>query len=120
MKASHSCFPRSTIRAGDVRRRWLEVVNLVQSALKNSLSTELEKRTATQVLTGHAETIPLALMLRDNVPVNAPLDFIKTQKLTEIEKLSKDMSEIHKQVVVKTTRDRKADIQKHNDKTHVR
>jgi hypothetical protein len=33
--------------------------------------------------------------LRDNVPVNAPLDFIKAQKLMEVEKLSRAMTEIH-------------------------
>jgi hypothetical protein len=54
------------------------------------------------------------------VPVNAPLDFIKTQKLMEVEKLSKAMTEIHAQVAEKVTRDRKAAVQKHNDKTHVR
>jgi hypothetical protein len=59
-------------------------------------------------------------MLKDNVPVNAPLDFIKAQKLTEVENLSKAMTEIHAQVAEKATRDRKAAIQKHNDKTHVR
>jgi hypothetical protein len=73
-----------------------------------------------QVFTGHAETTPLALMLKDNVPVNAPLDFIKAQKLMEVEKLSKAMTEIHGQVAEKATRDRKAAIQKHNEKTHVR
>jgi hypothetical protein len=73
-----------------------------------------------QVLTGHAETTPLALMLKDNVPVSAPLDFIKAQKLMEVEKLSKAMTEIHAQVAEKATRDRKAAIQKHNEKTHVR
>jgi hypothetical protein len=72
-----------------------------------------------QVFTGHAETIPLSLMLKDNVPVNAPLDFVKAQKLMEVEKLSKAMTEIHAQVGEKATRDRKAAIQKHNDKTHV-
>jgi hypothetical protein len=30
-----------------------------------------------QVFTGNAETTLLALMLKDNLPVNAPLDFIK-------------------------------------------
>jgi hypothetical protein len=58
-------------------------------------------------------------MLEDNVPVNAPLDFIQAQKLMEIEKLSKAMTEIHAQVAEKATRDRKAASQKHNDKTHV-
>jgi IS30 family transposase len=56
---------------------WPEVVNMVQSILNNSLSTRLNKRTPMQVFTGHAETTPLAQMLKDNVPVNAPLDFIK-------------------------------------------
>jgi hypothetical protein len=42
---------------------WPEVVNMVQSALNNSLSTRLNKRTPMQVFTGHAETSPLALML---------------------------------------------------------
>jgi hypothetical protein len=73
-----------------------------------------------QVSTGHAETTPLALMLKDNVPVNAPLDFVKAQKLIEVEKLSKAMTKIHAQVAEKATRDRKAAIHKHNDKMHVR
>jgi hypothetical protein len=58
-------------------------------------------------------------MLKNNVPVNAPLVFIKAQKLM-VEKLSRAMTEIHAQVAEKATRDRKAAIQKHNDKTHVR
>jgi hypothetical protein len=99
---------------------WPEVVNMVQSVLNNSLSTRLNKRTPMQVFTGHAETTPLAVMLKDNVPVNAPLDYIKAQKLMEVEKLSKAMTEIPAQVAEKATRDRKAAIQKHNDKTHVR
>jgi hypothetical protein len=73
-----------------------------------------------QVVTGHTETTPLALMLKNNVPVNAPLYFTKAQKLMEVEKLSRAMTEIHAQVAEKDTRDRKAAIQKHNDKTHVR
>jgi hypothetical protein len=72
-----------------------------------------------QVFTGHAETTPLALMLKDNVPVSAPLIFIKAQKLMEVENMSKPITEVHAQVAEKTTRDRKAAIQKHNDKTHV-
>jgi hypothetical protein len=68
---------------------------MVQSILNNSLSTRLNKRTPMQVFTGHGQTTPLALMLKDNVPVNAPLDFIKAQKLMEVEKLSKAMTEIH-------------------------
>jgi hypothetical protein len=99
---------------------WPEVVNMVQSVLNNSLSTSLNKRTPMQVSTRHAETTSLALMLKDNVPVSAPLDFIKAQMLMEVEKLSKDMAKIHAQVVEKATRDRKAAIQMHNDKTHVR
>jgi hypothetical protein len=58
--------------------------------------------------------------LKDNLPVNAPLDFIKAQKLMEVEKLSRAMTEIDAKVAEKATRDRKAAIQKHNDKTHVR
>jgi hypothetical protein len=73
-----------------------------------------------QVFNGLAETTPLALMLKDNVPVNAPLDFINAQKLLEVERLSKALSEIHAQVAEKATRDRKASFQKHNEKTHVR
>jgi Chromo (CHRromatin Organisation MOdifier) domain len=104
---------------------WPEAVNLVQSVLNNSLSTRLNKRTPMQVLTGHAETTPLALVLKDNVSVIVPLDFIKAQMVVEVEKLSKAMTEIHAQVAKKATRDRKAAIQKHNvrffnDKTHVR
>jgi hypothetical protein len=99
---------------------WPKVVSMVQSVLNKSSSTRLNKRTPMQVFTGHAETTPLSLMLKDNVPVNAPLDFIKAQKLMEVEKLSTAMTEIHTQVAEKATRDRKAAIQKHNDKTHVR
>jgi hypothetical protein len=59
-------------------------------------------------------------MLKDNVPVNAPLDFIKAQKLVEVEKLSKAMTAIHAQVAEKATRDRKVAIQKHKDMMHAR
>jgi hypothetical protein len=99
---------------------WPEVVNMVQSVLNNSLSTRLNKRTPMQVFTGHGETTPLALMFKNNVPVNAPLDFIKAQKLVEVVNLSKVMTEIHAQVAEKATRDSKAAIQKHINKTHVR
>jgi hypothetical protein len=100
--------------------QWPGVVNMVQSVLNNSLSTRLNKRTPMQVFTGQAETTPLALMLKDNVPVNVPMDFIKAQKLMDVEKRSRAMTEIHAQVAEKATRDRKAAIQRHNDKTHVR
>jgi hypothetical protein len=59
-------------------------------------------------------------MLKDIVPVYEPLNFIKAQKLMEVEKLSKAMTEIHAQVAEKATRDRKAAIQKYNDMTYVR
>jgi hypothetical protein len=98
--------------------RWPEVVSMVLSVLNNSLSTRLNKRTPMLVFTGHADT-PLALMLKDNVPVNAPLDFVKAQKLMDIERLSKAMTKIHAQVAEKATRDLKAAIKEHNDKTHV-
>jgi Integrase core domain/Integrase zinc binding domain len=99
---------------------WIEVVNIVQSVLNNSSSTRPNKRTPMQVFTGHAETTPLALILKENVPVIAPLEFIKARKLMEVEKLSKAMTEFHAQVAEEATRDCKADIQKHNEKTHVR
>jgi hypothetical protein len=98
---------------------WPGVVNLVQSVLNNSLSKRLNKRKPMQVLTGHAETPLLALMLKDNVPVNEYANLIQAQKLVEFEKISKAMTEIHAQVVEKAKRDRKAATQKHSDKTHV-
>jgi hypothetical protein len=73
-----------------------------------------------QVFTGLAETTPLALVFKDNVPANAPFDLINAKKLMEIDNLSEAMAEIHAQVAEKDTRDRKVAIQKHNDKTHVR
>jgi hypothetical protein len=101
---------------------WPKVVNLVQGVLNNSLSTCLNKRMPLKAFTGHAETTSLARILKDNVPVNVPLDFIKAQNLVVVEKLSKDITETetHAQVAEKATRDRKAAVQKHNDKTHVR
>jgi transposase InsO family protein len=63
---------------------WPEVVNMVQSVLNNSSSTRLNKMTPMQVFTGHAETTPLSLMLNNNVPVNAPLDFVKAQKRIKV------------------------------------
>jgi hypothetical protein len=71
-----------------------------------------------QDFTGNAETNTLALMLQDNVPVKAPLDFIKAQKLMEVEKLIKTIMMIHVQMAEEATRDRKSNIQNHNNKTH--
>jgi hypothetical protein len=100
--------------------KWPEVVKMAQSVLNNSPSTRLNKTTSMTVFTRHAETNPLALMLKDNVPVNAPLDFIKAQKLMEVGHLTKTVVEIHAQVAEKATRDRKADTKKHKNKTYVR
>jgi uncharacterized protein YueI len=80
---------------------------MVQRILNNSLSTRLNKRTPMLVFTGHEETTPLALMVKSNVPVNAPLDFIKAQKLMEVKKMSKVTTEIHAQVAEKATHSRK-------------
>jgi hypothetical protein len=74
---------------------WPEVVNLVQSVQNNSLSPRLNKRTLFQVFTGQAETTPFAPMLKNKVSVNAPLDFIKAQKLLEVENISKAMTKFH-------------------------
>jgi hypothetical protein len=60
---------------------------MVQSVLNNSLLTRLNKSTPMKVFTGHAEITQLVLMLKDNVPVNAPLDYIKAKKHMEGEKL---------------------------------
>jgi uncharacterized protein YueI len=75
-----------------------EVVNLVRSVLNNSLSTMMNRRTPMQVVAEQADTTPLALMLKYNLPVNAPLDYIKAQRLMEVENLSKTMTKIHAQV----------------------
>jgi Integrase zinc binding domain len=99
---------------------WPEVANMVQSVVNNSLSTRPNRKTSMHVSTGHAETTPLALMLKDNVPVNAPMDFIKAQKLMEVLNLSEAESEIRAQVAEKAKRYCKESIQKPNDKTHVR
>jgi hypothetical protein len=56
---------------------WPKVAIIVQRFPNNCLSTRLNKRTPMQVLTKHAETSPLVLMLKYNVPDNAPLDIIK-------------------------------------------
>jgi hypothetical protein len=56
---------------------WPEGINLVQGVLNNSLSTRLNKTTPMQVFFGNAGKTPLALMLKDNVPISAPFDFIK-------------------------------------------
>jgi Integrase core domain len=60
---------------------WLEVASMVKSFLNKFLSTRLNKRTPMQFFTGHAETTPLALMLKNNVPANVPLDIIKPRRL---------------------------------------
>jgi hypothetical protein len=64
---------------------WPEVINMVQSVLNNSLSTRLNSRTPMKVCSGHAKTTPLALMLKNNAPVKAPLDFIKAKRITEVQ-----------------------------------
>jgi hypothetical protein len=67
-----------------------------------------------QVFTGRAEKIPLALMLKENVPANLPLDFIQAQKLMEVDKLSKTMTEIYQQVAEKAPRGSTRALAKHS------
>jgi hypothetical protein len=49
------------------------VVNLIKTVLNNSLSMSLNRRALMQIFSVHAETTPLALMLKDNVPIKEPL-----------------------------------------------
>jgi transposase InsO family protein len=67
---------------------WPEVVNLVQSVLINTLSARLNKRTPVKVFAGNTETTPLMMMLKEGLLVKATLDFVKAQKLMEVEMLS--------------------------------
>jgi hypothetical protein len=69
-----------------------EVVNLVQRVLKISMSTRLNWRMPMQVFTEHVKTISLALMFKEHVPVNAPLDLSKRRNVWKAEKLSMAMS----------------------------
>jgi hypothetical protein len=89
---------------------WSEVSNVVQSALNNSPSNRLNKWAPMRAFSGHPETTPSAAMLKDNVPVNAPLDVITTQKLMKVEKLSKAMAGLQAHVAETATRDRKTTI----------
>jgi hypothetical protein len=98
---------------------WPELVNLIQSVLKNSLSTRLKKWTPMQMFTEHAEMISLSLMLLENVSVNGDLQLIKVQNNQKAEKLSKAMTEIQAQMAEKDKPDRKAAFHKHNEKMHV-
>jgi hypothetical protein len=66
-----------------------------------------------QVFTGHAEMTPLALMLKDSVP-------IKSQKLMEVEKLSKTMTESHAHVTREMLHVMEKLQFKKNEMTHVR
>jgi hypothetical protein len=66
---------------------WPEAVNLVQNVLNNSPPKRLNKRTPMNVFSGHAEKTLLMLMLKNNVPINAPLDFTNAQKVMKVEKL---------------------------------
>jgi hypothetical protein len=94
---------------------WPEVVNLIQS-VPNILFRRSEHEDAHASLHWTRGDDPSELLLKDNVPVNVPLDFIKAEKLVYVEKLSKTMTEIHTQAAQRDTRDRIAAIQKHNDK----
>jgi hypothetical protein len=87
---------------------WPKVVDLVEIVLNNSLSTRLNTRTFMQIFTERAEMTPMASMLKFNVAVNAPLDFIKAHKLVEFEELSKTMTKIHAQVAKNDRLDLKA------------
>jgi hypothetical protein len=49
-------------------------------------------------------------MLKKNVFVNAPLDFIKAQRLITVEMLSNTITEIHAEVAERARRGRKAAI----------
>jgi hypothetical protein len=87
---------------------WPEAINMVLRVLNNHLATKLNRRTPMQVFSGHTDTTPLALRVKENVPVNVSLDFIKAQKLMEFEKFSKAMTEIYAQVAETATPNRKS------------
>jgi ribose 1,5-bisphosphokinase PhnN len=84
MQASHTCSPCSTTKAEDVRRR-VTRSDLFGAENPEQFSIDTaEEENAHASLHWNAETTSVALMLKDNVFVNAPHDFIKAQKLMEV------------------------------------
>jgi hypothetical protein len=99
---------------------WDKVVPVIQSVLNNSPASRLQNRTPMYVFTSHKDTTPLALILEGVKEVEiASFDFIKAQKLIEMEKTAKIMAEIHTQVVAQSTKTRTRAIDADNRKTHV-
>jgi uncharacterized protein YhfF len=99
---------------------WDKVVPVIQSVLNNSPASRLQNRTPIYVFTSHKDTTPLALILKGEEEVEmASIDFIKAQKLMEMEETAKIMAEIHTQVVAQSTKTRTRAIDAHNRKTHV-
>jgi Integrase core domain/Integrase zinc binding domain len=79
---------------------WDKVVPVIQSVLNNSPASRLQNRTPMYVFTSHKDTTPHALILKGEEEVEiASIDFIKAQKLMEMEKTAKIMAEIHTHVV---------------------
>jgi hypothetical protein len=96
------------------------VVPVIQSVLNNSPASRLQNRTPMYVFISHKDTTSLALILKGEEEVEiASIDFIKAQKLIEMQKTAKIMAEIHTQVVAQSTKTRTRAIDAHNWKTHV-
>jgi hypothetical protein len=119
-KASHTRFSCSAIRAEDVRRRVARSGRSGTERPEQFFIDKAEQEDADESLHWTRGDYTTRADVEGQRACQRALDFIKAQKLMKVEKLSKAMTKIHAQVADEATRDRKAAIQKHNDKTHVR
>ena len=98
---------------------WPHVLHIVQSVLNNSVVASLGNRAPITVFTGREPDSPLKFLLPPAVAKPRAIAEVKLLQSIKIEGLHKSLEAIHRDVTERKTKQRCADVKRHNAKTFV-
>jgi hypothetical protein len=94
------------------------ILPAIQSVLNNSPSSHSAGQTPLTAFTGHARDSLLALTVLHPM-ANKSLPFIKAQQLAEISKFTTQIEQLYKEVSTQVSRQRRKQMEAHNDNTNL-
>lgn len=100
-------------------QEWPFVLPLIQSTLNHTIRDSLGGRAPITAFTGLPSDNPLRTLLPAGSPEPKTLEFVKSQRLVNMDRMETVLNDLHRDVAQAKTRKRQEAVNQHNTKTHV-
>jgi len=103
-------------------KAWPSLMPIVQSALNNSILERLGKRSPQMVFLNQPPSNALTSIVRiqDEIERVHSIEEVKLRKIANIELLQNSIEDMHRDVAERSSKKRKAAVESHNRRTHIR